>query len=109
MFTTAARSLITPHNAANAMGVARPRVLLNMPTRLKDLPAVAQSRNAATKENATTLIIQPVDRMPRASSHAPRKTVITINTYRDACTGNTRSGMLKACAEPIKFMPKVAV
>ena len=38
MLITAARSLMTPHSAASAIGVARTRELLNMPTRLNDLP-----------------------------------------------------------------------
>ena len=54
MLITAERSLITPHMAANAMGVARTTEVFNIPTRSMDLPAVAQSRNAATKQNATT-------------------------------------------------------
>ena len=49
MFTTPARSLITPHSAASAMGVARTSELLNMPTRLNDFPRAAHIRKAMTK------------------------------------------------------------
>ena len=83
MLITAARSLITPHSAASAIGMARPTVPFSMPTRLNDLSWVAQIRNAATKQNATMAIDQPLDRSPpRASCHAPRKTVIRTSAYR---------------------------
>jgi len=58
------------------MGVDRTTEVFNIPTRSIELPAVAQIRNEATKQNATTPTSAPVDRIPRASCQAPRKIAI---------------------------------
>ena len=80
MLTTAARSLITPHRAARAIGVALTREVFIIPTRSIDFPLAAQIRKAATKQNATNPTSKLVDRTPRANCHAPRNTVTSAST-----------------------------
>src|SRR5258708_15207934 len=105
MLTTAARSLMTPHRAASAIGVALAIELLNIPTKLNELPFVAHIKKEAMKQKTTTVMSQPVERMPRAICQAPRKNVTAINAYRVGWTGRVRYRMGIACEVPIKFIP----
>ena len=59
ILTMPVRSLITPHSAASAIGVALTSELFSMPIRLNDLPRAAQVRNASTKQMATIAMTGP--------------------------------------------------
>jgi len=74
MLTTATRSDSTPANPPSAIGTARTIVACSIPVREKDLPAVAQTRKAATASTSPNPIESAVHRAPpRKNWRTPRK------------------------------------
>ena len=74
MLTTPERSQSVPARPPSAIGTARTIVACSMPVSEKDLPAVAQTRKAATAMARPTAI-ETVDHLapPRMNWRTPRK------------------------------------
>ncbi len=68
MLMTATRSQVRPVSAPRVTGTARITVLRSMPTKLKEVPAAAQPRNANTNRPS-----------PMASRRLVRRTVTRAN------------------------------